>query len=107
MTNPPDRINIEWSKPQLGRDTPPSGLLACVMVVLIVMHLALRLEFLRGSQIGKARCVAIEMKPHTAGLSVPVLRDDRRFKVLITSAKKGSIPAHIWRSAHVVFMDDL
>ena len=38
---------------------------------------------------------------------VPVLRDDRRFKVLITSARKGSIPAHIWRSAHVVFMDDL
>jgi uncharacterized protein (DUF58 family) len=38
---------------------------------------------------------------------VPVLRDDRRFKVLITSARKGTIPAHIWRSAHVVFMDDL
>ena len=38
---------------------------------------------------------------------MPVLRDDRRFKVLITSARKGTIPAHIWRSAHVVFMDDL
>ncbi|PYT07083.1 MAG: hypothetical protein DMF60_07855 [Acidobacteria bacterium] len=38
---------------------------------------------------------------------VPVLRDDRRFKVLITSARKGTIPAHIWHSAHVVFMDDL
>jgi len=38
---------------------------------------------------------------------VPVLRDDRRFKVLITSARKGTIPAHIWRSAHVVFTDDL
>jgi uncharacterized protein (DUF58 family) len=38
---------------------------------------------------------------------IPVLGDDRRFKVLITSAKKGTIPAHIWRSAHVVFMDDL
>jgi uncharacterized protein (DUF58 family) len=38
---------------------------------------------------------------------VPVLRDDRRFKVLITPARKGTIPAHIWRSAHVVFMDDL
>jgi uncharacterized protein (DUF58 family) len=38
---------------------------------------------------------------------VPVLRDDRRFKVLITSARKGTIPAHIWRSAHVVFMEDL
>lgn len=38
---------------------------------------------------------------------MPVLGDDRRFKVLITSAAKGTIPAHIWRSAHVVFMDDL
>jgi uncharacterized protein (DUF58 family) len=38
---------------------------------------------------------------------VPVLRDDRRFKVLITSARKGTIPAHVWHSAHVVFMDDL
>lgn len=38
---------------------------------------------------------------------VPVLGDERRFKVLITAARKGTIPAHIWRSAHVVFMDDL
>jgi uncharacterized protein (DUF58 family) len=38
---------------------------------------------------------------------VPVLRDDRRFKVLLTSARKGTIPAHVWRSAHVVFMEDL
>jgi len=38
---------------------------------------------------------------------VPVLADDRRFKVLITSAAKGTIPAHVWRSAHVVFIDDL
>ncbi|HEX8185248.1 MAG TPA: DUF58 domain-containing protein [Blastocatellia bacterium] len=38
---------------------------------------------------------------------VPVLGDERRFKVLITSAGKGTIPAHVWRSAHVVFMDDL
>ena len=38
---------------------------------------------------------------------VPVLADERRFKILITSASKGSIPARIWRSAHVVFMEDL
>ena len=38
---------------------------------------------------------------------MPVLADERRFKVLITSAPKGSIPANVWRSAHVVFMDDL
>ena len=38
---------------------------------------------------------------------MPVLRDERRFKVLITSAKKGTIPGHVWRSAHVVFMEDL
>jgi uncharacterized protein (DUF58 family) len=39
--------------------------------------------------------------------SVPVLSDERRFKVLITSAAKGTIPANVWRSAHVVFMEDL
>jgi uncharacterized protein (DUF58 family) len=38
---------------------------------------------------------------------MPVLADERRFKVLITSAPKGSIPANVWRSAHVVFMEDL
>jgi uncharacterized protein (DUF58 family) len=38
---------------------------------------------------------------------VPVLRDERRFKVLITSARKGTIPGHVWHSAHVVFMEDL
>ena len=38
---------------------------------------------------------------------VAVLRDERRFKVLITSARKGTIPGHVWRSAHVVFMEDL
>ncbi|MFY9608589.1 MAG: DUF58 domain-containing protein [Blastocatellia bacterium] len=38
---------------------------------------------------------------------MPVLRDERRFKVLITSSAKGTIPAHVWRSSHVVFMDDL
>jgi uncharacterized protein (DUF58 family) len=38
---------------------------------------------------------------------MPVLGDDRRFKVLITSAAKGTIPANVWRSAHVVFMEDI
>jgi uncharacterized protein (DUF58 family) len=38
---------------------------------------------------------------------VPVLSDERRFKVLITPSPKGSIPANVWRSAHVVFMEDL
>jgi uncharacterized protein (DUF58 family) len=56
----------------------------------------------------------IEQAPRAAGPiawrlldEMPVLGDERRFKVLITSAAKGTIPAHIWRSAHVVFMDDL
>lgn len=39
--------------------------------------------------------------------AVPLLADERRFKVLITSAAKGSIPASIWRSTHVVYMEDL
>jgi uncharacterized protein (DUF58 family) len=38
---------------------------------------------------------------------VPVLADERRFKILITSAAKGTIPASIWRSSHVVFIEDL
>ncbi|HJQ70557.1 MAG TPA: DUF58 domain-containing protein [Blastocatellia bacterium] len=38
---------------------------------------------------------------------VPALADERRFKVLITSSAKRTIPANIWRSAHVVFMEDL
>ena len=38
---------------------------------------------------------------------VPLLANERRFKVLITSAAKGTIPANVWRSAHVVFMEDL
>jgi uncharacterized protein (DUF58 family) len=50
--------------------------------------------------------------PVTNGLArllegVPLLADERRFKVLITSAAKGTIPAGVWRSAHVVFMEDL
>lgn len=39
--------------------------------------------------------------------TVAVLADERRFKVLITSAAKGSIPASVWRSTHVVYMEDL
>lgn len=39
--------------------------------------------------------------------TIPLLADERRFKVLITSAAKGSIPASVWRSTHVVYMEDL
>ncbi|MEW6130654.1 MAG: DUF58 domain-containing protein [Acidobacteriota bacterium] len=39
--------------------------------------------------------------------TVPVLANERRYKVLITSAPKGTIPANVWRRAHVVFMEDL
>jgi len=51
-------------------------------------------------------------RPASKGLArllegVPLLADERRFKVLITSAAKGTIPAGVWRSAHVVFMEDL
>ena len=37
---------------------------------------------------------------------MPTLADDE-FKILITPAVRGSIPASIWRSAHVVYFDDL
>jgi uncharacterized protein (DUF58 family) len=38
---------------------------------------------------------------------LPGLSDDHRFKILITAAPKGSIPARVWRTSHVVFIDDL
>jgi uncharacterized protein (DUF58 family) len=38
---------------------------------------------------------------------LPGLADEHRFKVLFTSAPKGTIPASIWRSAHVVYIEDL
>jgi uncharacterized protein (DUF58 family) len=67
----------------------------------------------RGDNQKQTRERAASEKRAEAGVSwrlleeMPLLGDDRRFKVLITSAPKGSIPAHVWRSAHVVFMDDL
>lgn len=38
---------------------------------------------------------------------MPGLADESRFKVLFTSAPKGTIPASVWRSAHVVYVEDL
>ena len=37
---------------------------------------------------------------------LPALADDE-FKILLTPAARGSIPANIWRSSHVVYFDDL
>jgi uncharacterized protein (DUF58 family) len=51
-----------------------------------------------------------EVPPFTSWKSfdkVPVLADERRYKILITSAPKGTIPANVWRSTHVVFMEEL
>lgn len=38
---------------------------------------------------------------------LPGLGDDHLFKILITAAPKGSIPARVWRTSHVVYIDDL
>ena len=38
---------------------------------------------------------------------IPALIADERFKILITPAPRGSIPAHLWRNAHVIYFDDL
>lgn len=38
---------------------------------------------------------------------LPGLGDEHRFKVLLTSAKRGTIPAAVWRSAHVIYTDEL
>jgi len=38
---------------------------------------------------------------------LPALVSDDQFKILITPAARGSIPAVVWRSAHVVYFEDL
>ena len=38
---------------------------------------------------------------------MPALGADDQFKILITPSPRGSIPARIWRAAHVVYFDDL
>jgi uncharacterized protein (DUF58 family) len=73
------------------------------------------LERFRSSRVGTAPAAdnAGSAEKSTNGTAwrlldeMPVLANERRFKVLITSARKGSIPANVWRSAHVVFMEDL
>lgn len=38
---------------------------------------------------------------------MPALAGDDEFKILITPAARGTIPARVWRAAHVVYFDDL
>ncbi len=38
---------------------------------------------------------------------MPALESDDQFKILVTPAKRGTIPARVWRSAHVIYFDDL
>jgi uncharacterized protein (DUF58 family) len=38
---------------------------------------------------------------------MPALAGDDDFKILITPAARGTIPASVWRAAHVVYFDDL
>lgn len=38
---------------------------------------------------------------------MPALAGDDDFKILITPAVRGTIPASVWRAAHVVYFDDL
>ena len=38
---------------------------------------------------------------------IPALVADERFKILITPAERGSLPAHLWRTAHVIYFDDM
>ena len=35
------------------------------------------------------------------------LLDDEQFKILIPGAPRGSIPARIWRSSHVIYLEDI
>jgi uncharacterized protein (DUF58 family) len=49
----------------------------------------------------------IENEPHPNLLGrMPTLADDE-YKLLLTPSARGSIPANIWRRAHVVYFDDL
>jgi len=38
---------------------------------------------------------------------MPALDADDQFKILITNAPRGTIPARVWRAAHVIYFDDL
>lgn len=38
---------------------------------------------------------------------MPALDADDQFKILITPAVRGTIPARLWRAAHVIYFDDL
>ncbi len=38
---------------------------------------------------------------------MPSLDADDQFKILITPSVRGTIPASVWRSAHVIYFDDL
>jgi uncharacterized protein (DUF58 family) len=38
---------------------------------------------------------------------LPGLADDHRYKVLFTSAPRGAVPGSVWRTSHVIFVDDL
>jgi uncharacterized protein (DUF58 family) len=39
--------------------------------------------------------------------TLPGLADEHMFKVFFTSAPKGTLPARVWRTSHVVFVDSL
>ena len=38
---------------------------------------------------------------------IPAVATDDRFKILITPAERGSLPAYLWRSAHVIYFEDM
>jgi uncharacterized protein (DUF58 family) len=45
--------------------------------------------------------------PRDPSDALPGLADEHMFKVFFTSAPKGSIPARVWRTSHVVFVESL
>jgi len=38
---------------------------------------------------------------------MPLLGADDQFKILITGSPRGSIPARVWRAAHVIYFEDI
>ncbi len=54
---------------------------------------------------------AVDLRGELSGLVEPVLLEEilshKVFKVILTPRPKGSFPAAIWRSSHVVYFDEL
>lgn len=54
---------------------------------------------------GAQQVITAELEEIT--VRIPALIADDRFKIVITPAERGSLPAPLWRTAHVIYFDDV